>query len=126
MSRPKLNLLAKFSLTSFFILAGVAIALAWGIQWRMEQSALRGGSQIRRSSKSVVSNIVEGFGRRRYKNEFIKICQNTPQLCWGDEWPTLSPGRLCHNGENSEKCHAELVSASNRIKYLRDPEINSG
>lgn len=29
------------------------------------------GSQIRKSSKSVVSNIVEGFGRRRYKNEFI-------------------------------------------------------
>src|SRR5574341_461455 len=28
------------------------------------------GSQIRRSSKSIVSNIVEGFGRRRYKNEF--------------------------------------------------------
>jgi len=24
--------------------------------------------------------------------DFIKICQNTPQLCWGDEWPTLSPG----------------------------------
>jgi len=23
---------------------------------------------------------------------FIKICQNTPQLCWEDEWPTLSPG----------------------------------
>jgi len=22
----------------------------------------------------------------------IKMCQNTPQLCWGDEWPTLSPG----------------------------------
>lgn len=29
------------------------------------------GSQIRRSSKSIASNIVEGFGRRRYKNEFI-------------------------------------------------------
>ena len=29
------------------------------------------GSQIRRSSKSVVTNVVEGFGRRRYKNEFI-------------------------------------------------------
>jgi hypothetical protein len=24
--------------------------------------------------------------------QFIKMCQNTPQLCWGDEWPTLSPG----------------------------------
>jgi len=23
---------------------------------------------------------------------FIKICQNTPQLCWGDEWPSLYPG----------------------------------
>ena len=30
------------------------------------------GSQIRRSSKSIRSNIVEGYGRRRYKNEFIR------------------------------------------------------
>ena len=29
------------------------------------------GSQIRRSSKSVVSHIVEGFGRRDYKNDFL-------------------------------------------------------
>lgn len=31
------------------------------------------GSQIRRSSKSIASNIVEGFGRRRYKQEFIRF-----------------------------------------------------
>lgn len=31
------------------------------------------GSQIRRSMKSVKSNIVEGYGRRRYKNDFIKF-----------------------------------------------------
>jgi len=30
------------------------------------------GSQIRRSSKSIKSNIVEGYGRRRYKDEFIR------------------------------------------------------
>lgn len=30
-------------------------------------------SQIRRSSKSISSNIVEGFGRSRYKNEYIKF-----------------------------------------------------
>ena len=30
------------------------------------------GSQIRRSVKSIRSNIVEGYGRRRYKQEFIK------------------------------------------------------
>ena len=31
------------------------------------------GSQIRRSSKSIRSNIVEGFGRRRYKGDFIRF-----------------------------------------------------
>jgi four helix bundle protein len=31
------------------------------------------GSQIRRSSKSVKSNIVEGYGRRRYKIEYIRF-----------------------------------------------------
>ncbi len=30
------------------------------------------GSQIRRSAKSVRSNIVEGYGRRTYKAEFVK------------------------------------------------------
>lgn len=29
--------------------------------------------QLRRSSKSVVSNIIEGYGRRRYKNEFVQF-----------------------------------------------------
>lgn len=31
------------------------------------------GSQIRRSSKSVVANIVEGYGRRRYKADFVRF-----------------------------------------------------
>ena len=31
------------------------------------------GSQIRRSIKSVKSNIVEGYGRRNYKNELIRF-----------------------------------------------------
>jgi len=31
------------------------------------------GSQIRRSSDSVVTNIVEGYGRKRYKADFIKF-----------------------------------------------------
>ena len=31
------------------------------------------GSQIRRSIKSVKSNIVEGYGRRDYKQEFIRF-----------------------------------------------------
>jgi four helix bundle protein len=31
------------------------------------------GSQIRRSSKSITSCIVEGYGRKKYKAEFIKF-----------------------------------------------------
>lgn len=31
------------------------------------------GNQVRRSSKSISSNIAEGFGRKRYKNEYIKF-----------------------------------------------------
>ena len=31
------------------------------------------GGQIRRSVKSVKSTIVEGYGRRRYKHEFIRF-----------------------------------------------------
>jgi len=31
------------------------------------------GSQIRRSSKSIRSNIVEGYGRSRYKADFIRF-----------------------------------------------------
>ncbi len=31
------------------------------------------GSQIRRSSKSIVANFVEGYGRRYYKNDYVKF-----------------------------------------------------
>lgn len=31
------------------------------------------GSQLRRASKSVTNNIVEGYGRRKYKADFIKF-----------------------------------------------------
>lgn len=39
------------------------------------------GSQIRRSSKSVKDNIVEGYGRRRYKAEYIKFLTYSIASC---------------------------------------------
>ena len=33
----------------------------------------QGGSQIPRSSRAIAASIVEGIGRRRYKNGFIKF-----------------------------------------------------
>lgn len=39
------------------------------------------GSQVRRSTKSIKDNIVEGYGRRRYKNEFIRFLIFTHASC---------------------------------------------
>ena len=39
------------------------------------------GSQIRRASKSIKTNIVEGFGRRRYKQEFIRFLTFSQASC---------------------------------------------
>ena len=39
------------------------------------------GSQIRRSSKSVAANIVEGYGRGRYKADFIKYLVYSQSEC---------------------------------------------
>ena len=39
------------------------------------------GSQIRRSMKSVKSNIVEGYGRRRYKQDFIRFLTYAHASC---------------------------------------------
>src|ERR1035437_3600739 len=39
------------------------------------------GSQIRRASKSVKDNIVEGYGRHKYKAEYIKFLTYSIASC---------------------------------------------
>lgn len=39
------------------------------------------GSQIRRSSKSIKDNIVEGYGRKRYKDDFVKFLVYAQSSC---------------------------------------------
>ena len=39
------------------------------------------GSQIRRSSKSIRSNIVEGYGRRNYKQDYIRFLTYAHASC---------------------------------------------
>ncbi len=39
------------------------------------------GSQIRRASKSIKDNIVEGYGRRRYKQDFIRFLIYAQSSC---------------------------------------------
>jgi four helix bundle protein len=37
------------------------------------------GSQLRKSSKSVAANIVEGYGRNRYRKDFVKHLGSQPE-----------------------------------------------
>ncbi len=39
------------------------------------------GSQIRRSSKSIGANIVEGFGRKKYKGEYVQFLTYALSSC---------------------------------------------
>ncbi len=39
------------------------------------------GSQVRRSTKSIKDNIVEGYGRRRYKQEFVRYLVFSHSSC---------------------------------------------
>lgn len=66
------------------------------------------GSQIRRSSKSVKSNLVEGYGRRNYKNEYIRFI--TFALASNDE--TIDHLETLHETESltNEKIFKQLDS----------------
>ena len=57
------------------------------------------GSQIRKSSKGVPSTIVEGFGRRRYKNDFIRFLVYSHSSC--DE--TIEHLQLLFDTESLDK-----------------------
>ncbi|MEW6614751.1 MAG: four helix bundle protein [Thermodesulfobacteriota bacterium] len=53
------------------------------------------GSQLRRASKSVSANIVEGYGRRKYKAEFIRFIVYSIASCdEATEWLTYV--KDCH------------------------------
>ncbi|MBV9865542.1 MAG: four helix bundle protein [Abitibacteriaceae bacterium] len=60
------------------------------------------GSQLRRASKSISANIVEGYGRRRYKAEFIRFLIYAQASCDESiEW-------LCYIRD----CHEQLADES--------------
>jgi four helix bundle protein len=63
------------------------------------------GSQLRRASDSIVSNIVEGYGRRHYKTEFLRFltCSHASSL-----------ETLCHL-EKIEMLYPELKVTSSHL-----------
>jgi four helix bundle protein len=79
------------------------------------------GSQIRRSSKSVKSNIVEGYGRRYYKQEFIRyiiysLASNDETL---DHLETLFETESLINKEVFNNLHSRMELLGKKInKFL--------
>ena len=71
------------------------------------------GSQIRRSSKSARANIVEGYGRRRYKKEFVRFL--TYALASSDE--TLDHLECLYQTKSftNEKDYKILISQYQRL-----------
>ncbi len=78
------------------------------------------GSQIRRSSKSVKSNIVEGYGRRRYKQEYIKfltysIASNDETI---DHLENLFETESLKNQEIYDNLHTRLETLGKKLNLF--------
>ena len=91
------------------------------------------GSQIRRSSKSIKSNIVEGYGRRRYKDEFIRFlifahasCDETIDHLVTISRIHFSESPLHNQINNYEKLGAKINSFINYVEQnWKKKNINS-
>ncbi|NVO11875.1 MAG: four helix bundle protein [Bacteroidales bacterium] len=83
------------------------------------------GSQIRRSSKSIKDNIAEGFGRRRYRDEFIRFLIFSQSSC--DE--TISQLNMISDIHFPEKPLNDLINQYEILgkqinKYIQYVESN--
>ena len=83
-------------------------------------------SQIRRSAKSIRSNIVEGYGRRRYKLEFIRFLTYAHASCDEtiDHLETLhETGSLADDGLY-ERLHQKLNQLGGKLnQFIQGVEL---
>ncbi|HNW51516.1 MAG TPA: four helix bundle protein [Prolixibacteraceae bacterium] len=78
------------------------------------------GSQIRRSSKSVKTNIVEGYGRREYKQDFIRfltfsLASNDETL---DHLETLWETESLKNEELYNELHEKIDKLGRKLNLF--------
>jgi len=77
-------------------------------------------SQIRRSSKSIRSNIVEGYGRRRYKQEFIHFLTFALASCdeTADHIETLHETGSLTNEETYKQLTAQVSTLGKKLNLF--------
>jgi four helix bundle protein len=78
------------------------------------------GTQIRRSMKSVKSTIVEGYGRRRYKQEFIKYLTYALASCdeTTDHLETLFETESLTEQTIYKELHARLETLGRKLNLF--------
>ena len=78
------------------------------------------GAQIRRSSKSVKSNIVEGYGRRRYKQEFIRYLDYALASCdeTTDHLDTLVATKSLKDAKLADQLDAKLDELGRKLNLF--------
>jgi len=84
------------------------------------------GSQLRRASKSFSANIVEGYGRRRYKADYIRFLVYAHSSCDETiEWVQYT--KKCHadHAEAAEEYLAELDTLGRKLNpFLQSVEAS--
>jgi four helix bundle protein len=75
------------------------------------------GTQIRRSIKSVKTNIVEGYGRRRYRQDFLRFLVVAHASCdeTKDHLETLHETGSLSNDELYRNLHARVTELSRAL-----------
>ena len=78
------------------------------------------GSQVRRLVKSIKSNIVEGYGRRRYKWDYVRFLVYAHASCdeKKDHWETLHETGSLRDKELYHQVHARLEELSRSIHHF--------
>jgi four helix bundle protein len=78
------------------------------------------GAQIRRAIKSVKSNIVEGYGRRRYKQEFIRYIDYALASCdeTADHLDTLIATKSFKDSAIAEQLNAKLDELGRKLNLF--------
>jgi four helix bundle protein len=77
-------------------------------------------SQIRRAIKSVKSNIVEGYGGRRYKQEFVRYVSYALPSCdeTVDHLDTLVATKSLTDSTIAEQLNAKLDELSRKLNLF--------
>jgi len=75
------------------------------------------GSQVRRAIKSVKSNIVEGYGRRRYRQDYIRFLVVAHASCdeTKDHLETLHETGSLSDDELFEDLHSRITELSQAL-----------